>query len=43
MKELPKKYHDTASASQVQLSKLIFTHNWEDPSMLKSKFSGLKF
>lgn len=33
MKELPKKYHDTASASQVQLSKLIFTHNWEDPAI----------
>ena len=34
---------DNNSAGQVQLSKLIFTHNWEDPAMdekaLKEKLS----
>lgn len=33
MKEQPKKYHDKSSEGQVQLSKLIFTHNWEDPAI----------
>ena len=33
MKMLPKKYNNTDSAGQVKLSKLIFTHNWEDPAI----------
>ena len=32
MKQQPKKYNES-SQGQVQLSKLIFTHNWEDPAM----------
>jgi S-adenosylmethionine-diacylglycerol 3-amino-3-carboxypropyl transferase len=33
MKEQQKKYYNAAHQSQVQLSKLIFTHSWEDPAI----------
>jgi S-adenosylmethionine-diacylglycerol 3-amino-3-carboxypropyl transferase len=47
MKEMPKRCNDTALAGQVQLSKLIFTHNWEDAAIdekvLKIKSSDTVF